>query len=289
MDKSNGNGQHSMGEHEGAREARQAAVLSDFVDLLNAGADNAAALAERATTDADLRRLLTIARLLTVQPDASAIERTSARLRPWRSVGAGDTRAQLPVEARGASERPPVDEPASGAGLVPIEARGAGDGSPYAAESPTPPADVPDAAADRRSVLEVTGLDHVALPVSDLDRAVAFYTGVLGLRIVNESRTPPAPTTPHVDFAAGEARVLVYQALGAGEATPRKSLGGVMQFPHVALRVMETARVLERLRAHDCPFDGPVPSGPGHAEVHLWDPDGNQIDLIVPWPEAVTP
>jgi catechol 2,3-dioxygenase-like lactoylglutathione lyase family enzyme len=129
----------------------------------------------------------------------------------------------------------------------------------------------------------------VALPVSDLDRAVAFYTGVLGLRIVNESRTPPAPTTPHVDFAAGEARVLVYQALGAGEATPRKSLGGIVQFPHVALRVMETASVLERLRANDCPFDGPVPSGPGRAEVHLWDPDGNQIDLIVPWPEAVTP
>jgi glyoxylase I family protein len=275
MDIPNGNGRHGVGEHEDDREARQASVLSDFVDLLNAGAANAAEVAERATTDADLRRLLTIARLLTVQPDAGAIASTTERLRPWRSVGAGAAHSLLPVEARGATD------------TLPVEA--VSDDSPLAAESLSPPAGAPDAAAGRRSVLEVTGLDHVALPVSDLDRAVAFYTEVLGLRIVNEVRTPPAPTTPHVDFAAGAARVLVYQALGVGEATPRKSLGGVMQFPHVALRVMETASVLERLRAHDCSFDGPVPSGPGRAEVHLWDPDGNQIDLIVPWPEAVTP
>jgi catechol 2,3-dioxygenase len=276
MDKSNGNGRHSIGEHGDDREARQAAALSEFVDLLNAGASNAAALAERGTTDAALRPLLMIARLLIVQPDLDTIERTSARLRPWRSVGTADTLARLPVEARTVSDTPPGDE--------------ARDGSPLAtAESLPPPADAPAVTPCRRSVLEVTGLDHVALPVSDLDRAVAFYTGVLGLRIVNEVRTPPAPTTPHVDFAAGEARVLVYQALGAGEATPRKSLGGIVQFPHVALRVMESTSVLERLRAHDCPFDGPVPSGPGRAEVHLWDPDGNQIDLIVPWPEAVTP
>jgi len=256
-----------MGEHWDDREARQAAVVSDFVDLLNAGDGNAAALAERATADADLRRLLTIARLLSVRPELDAVERTSARLRPWRGVRAGNADARLPIEAPSLRNGSP---PAAGESL------------PLIADSPAP-------TPGPRSVLEVTGLDHVALPVSDLDRAVAFYTGVLGLPIVNESRTPPAPTTPHVDFAAGQARVVVYQALGAGESTPRKTLGGLMQFPHVALRVMETENVLGRLRANGCPFHGPVPSGPGRAEVRLWDPDGNQIDLIVPWPEQVTP
>jgi catechol 2,3-dioxygenase-like lactoylglutathione lyase family enzyme len=228
IDIPSGNGWQGMDESWTDGDARQAAALSDLLDLLNAGdPDAATALAARAEADGDLAGLLRIARLLAVQPDLDAIERVSATLRPW--------------------------------------------------DTPVPP-----------SVLEVTGLDHVALPVSDLDRAVEFYVGLLGLRIIAETRTPPPPTTPHVDFAAGHARVLVYQALGAGETTPRKTLSGVMQFPHVALRVSESEGVLERLSASGYPFDGPTPSGDGEAALHLWDPDGNQIDLVVPWPDGAT-
>lgn len=263
MDTRNGHGSQGMADHE-SDEARQAAALSDLVDLLNAGADAAAeASVARADGGGDLRRLLAVARLLSVQPDLAVIEQTSALLRPW------DTRphpipAGLPADVDGAGE-------------------GGGTESPRDGDSLLPASRAPSAA---RSVLEVTGLDHVALPVSDLERAVAFYRGVLGLPIVNESRTPPPPTTPHVDFAAGDARLLVYQALSRGEAAPRKALAGELQFPHVALRLAGATPVLARLRASGHPFDGPIPSSAGEAAVHLWDPDGNQIDLIVPWPEA---
>ncbi|HEY7065042.1 MAG TPA: VOC family protein [Chloroflexota bacterium] len=279
MDTRNGHGSQGMADHarddaahqaaaraDDARQAaardddaRQAAALSDLVDLLNAGATAAAAARVARADDGDQRRLLTVARLLSVQPDLAVIERTSARLRPW-ATAARPGPARLTAAADGAGE--------ASAPALPR------DGEP---DRPTAPAP--------RSVLEVTGLDHVALPVSDLERAVAFYRGVLGLPIVNESRTPPPPTTPHVDFAAGDARLLVYQALGRGEAAPRKALGGELQFPHVALRLPAAAPVLARLRANGHPFDGPIPSGAGQAAVHLWDPDGNQVDLIVPWPE----
>jgi glyoxylase I family protein len=266
MDNRNGYGWQGQADHESDDEARQAEVLSDLVDLLNAGAENAAALAERATANGDLRRLLTVARLLSVQPDLDAIERASARLRPWQGADPRPVPTPLASDAEGTHDAGDVGN---------VDALGAADSLPPS--SPAVPAP--------RGVLEVTGLDHVALPVSDLERAVAFYRGVLGLPIVNESRTPPPPTTPHVDFAAGEARLLVYQALGSGEAAPRKALGGELQFPHVALRLAGAAPVLARLRASGHPFDGPIPSGAGEAAVHLWDPDGNQIDLIVPWPE----
>jgi catechol 2,3-dioxygenase-like lactoylglutathione lyase family enzyme len=268
-----------MGERGDDGEARQAAVLSDYIDLLNTSAGGAAAtLAERATADGDLRRLLTIARLLSVRPDLVAVEHTSGRLRPWQHAEARDTQSRLPIGASGAEAARPAEPPHARDGSSPavIGSSGPTTGSPADTTAP-------------RSVLEVTSLDHVALPVSDLDRAVAFYGGVLGLRLINESRTPPPPTTPHIDFAAGQARVLVYQALRTGETTPRKTaVSGVMQFPHVALRVTDPATMLERLRASGHPFDGPIPSGAGDAAVHLWDPDGNQIDLIVPWPEGAT-
>ncbi len=231
-----------MGEVLDDREALQASVVSDYVDLLNAGTrHDAVAFVERAgRADDDVRRLLTIARLLSVRPDPVRVERISARLPPWREgVAHADAAAREPDATRG--------------------------------------------------LLEVTGLDHVALPVSDLDRAVAFYNGVLGLRIAGESRTPLPPTTPHVDFAAGQARLSVYLALPVGESSPHKSLAGVVQFPYVALRVPEHGSVLRRLRASGHPFDGPVPSGAGRADVHVWDPDGNQIDLVLSWPQAATP
>jgi catechol 2,3-dioxygenase-like lactoylglutathione lyase family enzyme len=137
-------------------------------------------------------------------------------------------------------------------------------------------------------MLDITTVDHIALPVSDLDQAVAFYTEVMGLRIVREMRNPAPPTTPHVDLEAGQVHLSVFLALDPGEDTPRKNLSKVSQFPHVAFQVKDAAGALDRLKASGYPFDGPIPRSSGRAEVYLWDPDGNQLEFTMPWPATAT-
>ncbi len=132
--------------------------------------------------------------------------------------------------------------------------------------------------------MEITAVDHIALPVSDLDRAVEFYTKVMGMRVVKEWRTPPPPTTPHIDLESGAVHLSLFLALRDGEETPRKNLSKVAQFPHVAFQVKDPEGALHRLQESGHPFEGPIPRGPGRAEVYLWDPDGNQVEFTMPWP-----
>jgi catechol 2,3-dioxygenase-like lactoylglutathione lyase family enzyme len=133
-------------------------------------------------------------------------------------------------------------------------------------------------------MMEITRVDHIALPVRDLDRAVAFYTRVMGMQVVKEWRDPPSPITPHVDLESGQVHLSVFLALREGEEAPRKNLSKLAQFPHVAFLVKNPDDALRRLQESGYPYDGPIPRGRGRAEVYLWDPDGNQVEFTMPWP-----
>ena len=138
-------------------------------------------------------------------------------------------------------------------------------------------------------MMEITRVDHIALPVADLDRAVEFYTRIMGLHVVKEWRDPPPGVTPHIDLESGQVHLSVFLALREGEDTPRKNLSKIAQFPHVAFQVTAPEDALRRLQEGGYPFDGPVPRGPGRAEVYLWDPDGNQVEFTMPWPATAKP
>jgi len=54
------------------------------------------------------------------------------------------------------------------------------------------------------------------VPVSDVDAAVRFYEGVLGLRL--EARRDDIPDNPEAEFSASDGRLAVYKSVGAGQS-----------------------------------------------------------------------
>jgi len=58
----------------------------------------------------------------------------------------------------------------------------------------------PEAASDEGRRLRIAGLHHVTLICSSVDRAVDFYRGVLGLRLVKQTRNHDDPGARHFYF-----------------------------------------------------------------------------------------
>jgi catechol 2,3-dioxygenase-like lactoylglutathione lyase family enzyme len=132
-------------------------------------------------------------------------------------------------------------------------------------------------------------VDHVTIPVHDLDLARRFYCDVLGaahMMTIDEAALrkfgrPPAANDGdgvyhHSVVFGGEARIdLFLQADGQPPAT--------QGHPHYAFRVppgdMLTWKA--RLEAKGVPTEGPLQLGfPGQASLYFNDPFGNHLEIV---------
>ena len=121
---------------------------------------------------------------------------------------------------------------------------------------------------------------HIALSVTDMDRAAWFYGTVLGLQ---EIPRPP------FDFG-GAWYQLGDRQLHLIVHPPTRTLRGSMEIGprdgHLALRVRDRQEVLDRLLAHGIKvLDLPDNLTPW-AQVYCCDPDGNVIEFNVERPES---
>ena len=119
----------------------------------------------------------------------------------------------------------------------------------------------------------------MALTVSDLDRAVAFYQDALGLKI---ARREAATATMG---AGGEDLVVLTEEPGARRAGRHAGLY------HLALlhpSREELARAAMRLAVTRTPIEGASDHGVSEA-IYLPDPDGNGIELYADRPEGRWP
>jgi catechol 2,3-dioxygenase len=114
----------------------------------------------------------------------------------------------------------------------------------------------------------------VHLKVSDLERAVAFYTKVLGFELTQRYGTQAAFLSAggyhhHVGLNTWES---------LGGPPPARGTTGLF---HVAFRYPDRAALavaLRRLRDHGVGLDGASDHGVSEA-LYLRDPDGNGIEL----------
>ena len=131
-----------------------------------------------------------------------------------------------------------------------------------------------------------TRIGHVHLKVADLDRAIAFYSGILGFEVTQRYGTQAAFLSAggyhhHIGLNTWESK-------GASPPPP-----GHTGLYHTAILFPDRkalAQVLKRLMAAAWPLQGASDHGVSEA-LYLADPDGNGVELYrdrpaADWPRA---
>lgn len=119
-----------------------------------------------------------------------------------------------------------------------------------------------------------TRIGHVHLKVSDLDRAVAFYSGVLGFELMQRYGTQAAFLSAggyhhHIALNTWESR---------GGSPPAPGTTGLFHAAILYPTRAALADALRRLIAAGIPLDGASDHGVSQA-LYLRDPDQNGVEL----------
>jgi catechol 2,3-dioxygenase-like lactoylglutathione lyase family enzyme len=120
--------------------------------------------------------------------------------------------------------------------------------------------------------MQLTGIHHVSIVVTDMERAVAWYRQALGLR---EVVRPSNFITPVRWFELGREQLHLIPADEADSLSPR----------HFALHVDDCAAARETLSARGVGIQETLPIA-GAERFFIADPDGNRIEIIQwfrPW------
>ena len=130
---------------------------------------------------------------------------------------------------------------------------------------------------------KITELDHIVLNVADIDRAVKFYTEVLGLQgeRVDDFKAGKVGF-PSVRINEGTIIDLFPSTPSSGRAAGAKNSGNLNHFCLV-VGAEDFSGVVEHLAAHEIAIrEGPVSrwGARGRAtSVYFLDPDGNEIEI----------
>jgi catechol 2,3-dioxygenase-like lactoylglutathione lyase family enzyme len=140
----------------------------------------------------------------------------------------------------------------------------------------------------------VTGIDHAGITVSSLDRSLAFYRDLLGLRVIEISGEEDIGEIVGIDDArikaadldAGDGRIIELLEYVRASAGPIPQRPNGIGCPHIALRVPDLTEALARLAeaGHEPVGQRATITGAiaweGATVVYLRDPDGALIELI---------
>ena len=125
---------------------------------------------------------------------------------------------------------------------------------------------------------------HVHLKVADLDRAIAFYSGVLGFEVMQHYGSQAAFLSAggyhhHIGLNTWESK---------GGTPPPPGHTGLYHSAFLYPDRAALAEAVRRVAAAGIPFDGAADHGVSEA-VYLRDPDGNGVELYRDRPEKDWP
>ena len=140
--------------------------------------------------------------------------------------------------------------------------------------------------------LQVQGVHHLTFVGSNRDAVIAFYQGVLGMRLVLDQPNLDVPGEEHLYFDAGDGRLLTYfvRPTRENDATPNPEDIGNLH--HMALTVSHAVytQVAARLDEMGIENTGPIDRG-FMDSIYFRDPNGQRLELacykFVP-PEGAT-
>jgi catechol 2,3-dioxygenase-like lactoylglutathione lyase family enzyme len=155
------------------------------------------------------------------------------------------------------------------------------------------------ACAAHAAAAPVTAVAHVGLTVDDLDRSLAFYTGVLRFEPISEAEIAGAEHERLHGVFGMRARVarlrlgdetieLIDYLAPGGRGIPEDSRSNDLWFQHVAIVVSDMDSAYAHLRRHDVEHasSGPQrlpdwnPNAGGIEAFYFKDPDGHVLEVI---------
>jgi glyoxylase I family protein len=122
-------------------------------------------------------------------------------------------------------------------------------------------------------------IDHIELVTDRPDRAVAFYTGVLGFRERSRQRVPASPLGPlelvYLELGGTTVELMCYPEARPAPREPGERLGYRM----MALEVDDIDGALAYLKEKGIEASWGPMKRPTYARAEIRDPDGNAIEL----------
>jgi catechol 2,3-dioxygenase-like lactoylglutathione lyase family enzyme len=116
-------------------------------------------------------------------------------------------------------------------------------------------------------MIQASGIDHIVLHVTDLERAKTFYSEVLGMTLYRQNDT-------QVFLHAGQQGVALFKKQGSPPLTAGNDLN------HLALNV--ATGTYDALKAELEKHGVAVSGRPGEDRcIYFQDPDGHRLQLMV--------
>ncbi len=114
--------------------------------------------------------------------------------------------------------------------------------------------------------------------VSDVDKAIPFYTQMLGFHVDMH----PAPG--FASLSKGDLRLLLNRpgAGGAGQAMPDGQVPIPGGWNRIQIEVKDLADTVEKLKEAGCNFRNEIVVGNGGKQILVNDPSGNPVELFQP-------
>ena len=126
--------------------------------------------------------------------------------------------------------------------------------------------------------LQLTGINHFALNVSNMDRALKFYTEILGFPVLMRTQTQAG--LQHVEVDAGNVAIALFEMPELDLEAAHKTMteDGYLHFAFSApYDRLET--ILQALKDSGVEMDGePRDWGEG-VSIYFHDPDGHQLEI----------
>ncbi len=123
--------------------------------------------------------------------------------------------------------------------------------------------------------MQLNGIHHIALNVRNLERAEAFYTGVLGFTVMARI----SKGLRHIMVDTGNSAVALFEApdLDTESSIDLMSETG---YEHFAFRADKDQfdTIVQELKGKIDNVEGPVKRGDG-TSVYFNDPDGNHLEI----------
>lgn len=128
-------------------------------------------------------------------------------------------------------------------------------------------------------MIKILGIDHVAVNVRDIDKAVEFYTNVIGLKI-----TEREPSKPGIEYFldCGPSLIGIIQAKDLDKNHPFENEG--LGANHFSFRVHadDFDPMIARLEAHNVNIEF-VKKRDKSWSLYFYDLDGNKLEITA-WP-----